>query len=257
MSPSAGNRTSRPESSRAPATTTAPRKPRVLLITDSLGVPRAVPSPVPAETAWPYQVSHTLSDRFDFYYILFPGLHTGMIREMLTKQLPAYAPDIILTQVGIVDCAARALGENERKAVQRLPGFLRTPILWFVRRHYARLVRWRRLAYVRPEAFRATWEQLAAAFPDAVFRILPIAPSCASYRERNPLIDERIRTYNAILSEVWGDCLLQDLYDRADPERLFLEDNHHLSPYGQAIVAARVETELRTLADGMEDTPHV
>lgn len=220
---------------------------KLLFLTDSLGLPRRQPESVVDHNTWPYRTAIELRDSFDAYFYLFAGLHTRMAVAHLRNQLGAFTPDCLVLQIGIVDCAPRAITEMERRILDHAPGFFSRPLHRLVRRNYSRLIRARRLAYVPSEEFRHNLTTLRDYFSAANFLVVPIGPANAQYQKQNPLLAEAIHKYNAILGEVFADGLLSDTYSDTDPESLFMSDNHHLSLEGHRVVATAVQRRLQLM----------
>ena len=217
---------------------------RVLLLTDSLSIPRLKPEKASSSEVWSYRLSSSLKDRADFLFYTATGLHTSALMSNLENQLGAFEPDIIVAQVGIVDCSPRTMKENERKVVARLPQLVRKPLLNFIRRNYDEIIRRRNIAYVSPEQFEQNWRKLKDYFQGCEFIIIPIAPASRGYTQKNPLIEQNILAYNEILSRVFGGSYFEAAYQGADTEQLFMSDNHHLSRSGHAFLLERLQEEL-------------
>ncbi len=215
-------------------------KKRALIITDSLGLPRLKPSPVLGHEVWVNILVKELNDKYDFYLATIAGLHTGMIVNNLENQMGAFSPDIIVMQVGIVDCAPRALKENERKIIERLPPTCKSIILGFIRKHYSRIVNFRNTTYITSNDFEQNIKTLKKYYSDSQFLIIPIAPANSEYQKKNPLINGSILIYNGILEKQFGDSFLKNTYCDCNIEKVYLEDNYHLSIYGNMYLASKM-----------------
>lgn len=224
------------------------RRPKLLFLTDSLGEPRLSPEPIYDDQVWPRLVASHVDKRYDCYFFSRPGLHTGGMRENLAVQLGAYRPDIIALQIGIVDCSPRAMRENERKVIARLPGPLRTTALRLIRENYARLIAWRDITYVSEPSFRENLDALRAHFVEARFIALPIGLANTAYKQRNPLIERNITRYNQALADVFGADYVAETFDGVDIEQFYLSDNHHLSARGHQVYADAVMRRLDALS---------
>lgn len=217
---------------------------KILLLTDSLGVPRTAPEPLSDDACWVYRLLDEVQGRFRVRLSMVPGLDSDQLLAMARLYHAAIAPDIVVLQVGIVDCYPRALRRGELRLVQRLPAPLSRWIHALLRRFHARIVAWRDIRYVPPERFRRNLEAVAALFPGASFRVLPIAPATAEYRRKNPLVEASIARYNALLAEVFGAGFLRGCYEGVEPEAVVTSDNHHLSASGHQRVLDAVRRAL-------------
>lgn len=217
---------------------------KVLFLTDSLGLPRLLPEPVYDDQVWTSMVAEELRDSFSFFYYTNAGLHTSAIVSTLNNQLGAFRPDVIVFQVGIVDCAPRSMKENERKVLERLPKLLREPIKKRIKTNYGSIVLKRDITYVSREAFENNLKLIKKFYERTEFVVIPIAPATEGYIEKNPLICRNIDDYNAILHRIFGDKFCDDLWSASDIDHLFLSDHHHLSVSGNEHLSLHVVSEL-------------
>ncbi|MBF0171711.1 MAG: SGNH/GDSL hydrolase family protein [Nitrospinae bacterium] len=204
------------------------------------------PFPVYASDVWLYRVARETVAVVEPYYYVQPGLHTTMMVNALDNQLGAFAPEVVVLQVGIVDASPRALSEIERKVIARLPGFVQRLTHAFVRKSYARLITTRKITYVSPERFAANLDRIKQVFAPARFVVVPIGVPNEGYRRKNPLIEQNVARYNGLLAEAFGPDLLTDIFE-GDVERFYTPDHHHLSAEGHAAVAASVVRRLNGL----------
>ena len=195
---------------------------------------------------WVNQVARSLEGLVDPYFYTVAGLHSKDLVFSLGVQLGGFDADIVVVQLGIVDCAPKALRENERKLVLRLPGPLRRLIHGFLRRNYARIVQWRDLTYVSEGRFTENLESFRNHFKGCRFVVVPIAPPNRGYQLKNPLIERNINNYNRVLERVFPEEFAGEAFAGADPNVLFVSDHHHLSIQGHAAVASAVTARVRS-----------
>ena len=217
---------------------------RLLFLTDSLGYPRYYSGSSP-DLVWPYKVRDALSVSSDLklYFDMKPGRDTKSLMSEYDKHISAYEPDMVVLQVGIVDCAPRALKRSELQVALRIPIFSKV-IHKLVKHYYIPLVKLRKITYVSPKSFKKNLELLKHKMKGASFIVLPIAPANNAYIQSNPLISEYIDKYNRILSEVFLEQYQSSVYENEEIDKLFLEDNHHLSNFGHEVVASFVIKKL-------------
>lgn len=211
---------------------------KILLLSDSLGLPRLTPEAVLADETWTYRLA-ALRPQHRYYYHCIGGLTTEAAVQHLGGVLGAYRPDVLIVQLGIVDCYPRALTRQEVSVVSRLPA-LGPMVHRYVRRNYSSIVARRRIAYVALEDFIRHSTTLRAHFAEAALLAVPIAPPNEAYQRKNPLVKTQVERYNQAIAAVYGDGYLGSLYAGADMAKLFLSDNYHLSAYGHELVAARL-----------------
>ena len=231
-----------------------PPKSRALFITDSLGLPRLVPERVTADEVWTTRVAKALSRDFAFFYYTRGGMHSGGLNADLNVHVAAFEAEVVILQVGIVDCAPRALSENEAKVALRLPGPLGRFVHAVVRRYYGQIIRARDIAYVSEREFEENLSAVRRAFGAAEFVVVPIGSPNTAYKRKNPLIARNVGRYNDVLVSVFGNGVLSGLFDGLELERTFVSDNHHLSPSGHAHVAQGVIARLEQLRE-QHDSP--
>ncbi|TDF81198.1 hypothetical protein [Pseudomonas sp. H9] len=203
----------------------------VLIITDSLGLPRVKPERIADDECWVYRLQDLFNQRLKFRTICTPGMDTRQLLVASRDYHQAINPDLVILQVGIVDCYPRALKRGEVSLIKRLPKTLNMMLHKLVKRHYGYLIKRRKIQYVGATEFRNNLLEVRKIFPGSQFRIVPIAPPCSDYRAKNPLIEIAVNNYNKIFMDLFGSEVLADCYaDSGD--RIFMSDNHHLNTTG-------------------------
>lgn len=214
---------------------------KVLVITDSLGLPRPEPELLMDEDCWSHKIAKL--DGIDVYHYMRGGYSTKKLAKELKGYLSGYKPDIILLQIGIVDCAPRALGSLELKLISKIPVISKW-IHFLVKKYRAEIIRRRKITYVPPSKFEKNLTKFKQHFEGADIFALPIAPANKSYIAHSPGIEKNIVDYNEILKRLFTEL---NPYENTDPERIFMIDNHHLNKYGHLVVYERVANFLDTL----------
>ncbi|WP_210643497.1 hypothetical protein [Pseudomonas sp. Tri1] len=221
----------------------------VLMLTDSLGLPRVQPECVSDDECWVYRLQDTFSHVFKFRAICTPGMDTRQLLVASRNYHQAIKPDLVILQVGIVDCYPRALRRSELSIIMRLPRMLNTLLHQQVKRHYGYLIKRRRIQYVGAAEFKENLQSVRDLFPGAQFRIVPIAPPCSDYKAKNPLIESAVTSYNGILTDLFGAEVLGSCYAEGG-DRLFMNDHHHLNATGHTQVYNSVSQALCEFLDG-------
>jgi hypothetical protein len=207
---------------------------KVLVITDSLGLPRAEPELLLDEDCWTHRLSKL--NNIDVYHYMRGGYSTRNLRKDLNAYLKGYKPNLVLLQIGIVDCAPRAMGRLELKLISKIP-LISTLIHFLVKKYRAEIIRRRKVTYVKPSKFESNLLKVKAHFESADIFALPIAPANRAYIAHSPGVEENITEYNKILSRLFK---VIDPYDTANPEDIFMSDNHHLNKYGHTVVFNKI-----------------
>lgn len=203
---------------------------KLLVITDSLGLPRPVPELLLDEDCWSHKLSRL--DGFDVYHYMRGGYSTKKLSKELTGYLSGYKPDVILLQIGIVDCAPRALGSLELKLTSKIPVISKW-IHFLVKKYRAEIIKRRKITYVPPSKFEKNLTEFKQHFADAHIFAVPIAPANKSYIAHSPGIEKNIVDYNDILQRLFT---IVNPYENIDVERIFMVDNHHLNKYGHLVL---------------------
>jgi len=167
----------------------------VLAMTDSLGMPR---EGVDYRDTW----IHKLRASSSCEIIALTQRAATTDRLQNTEMLEAYNPDVVVTQLGVVDCAPRYMNRIERSLIRPLPVIkvVYKPLL-----KRCRLRRPRR-SYVSPPEFRENLDdyyQRAATLGTDVYSIV-IAPPSSLFIQANPQIEQEVVRYNEIYKTIAG-----------------------------------------------------
>lgn len=220
---------------------------KVLILTDSLGLPRVSPTLIDDDQCWTYRLADYASGRFKFRVFSVPGMDSNQLLSLVRNYYSAIKPDIVVLQVGIVDCYPRAIKKGELSLLLRMPGTVSRFVHRLVKRFYARLIVFRGIRYVSPASFEANLQALSSAFDGARILVVPIAPPSAAYRARNPRIAPSVEEYNQLLKRHFPAGYLGNCYPANAAEVIFMSDNHHLNETGNGLVFCAVKRELDSL----------
>lgn len=220
---------------------------KVLVLTDSLGLPRMSPAMISDDQCWTYRLADHYAGRFRFRNVSVPGMDSNQLLSLAKDYYAAIKPDIVVVQVGIVDCYPRAIKKAELSILLRLPSAISCAVHRLVKRFYARLIALRGIRYVPPAVFRANLQALSEIFEGARIMVVPIAPPSKDYQAKNPRISSSVDEYNALLSSLFTDGFLQECYPQGAAATIFLSDNHHLNAAGNGLVFEAVKKQLDAL----------
>ena len=207
-------------------------KKRIVILSDSLALPRDTPEVTLVEDTYPY----LLKEKYDVYQFSKGG---GVIRELREQAhyYRQYHPDIVILQSGIVDCAPRAYSYREEKVFELFR------IIRVIRRILSNTITTRKLRSIRRKVwtpantFKKECESIIAQFPEAQCFAISIIPASVEYEKLVPGVSKNIERYNKILKEAFGKRLI-DL--TCLPKECIMSDYHHLSKSGQTYVAERI-----------------
>jgi hypothetical protein len=215
-------------------------KKKILVITDSLGLPRTEPQSVNDSEAWPHMLANHVEH--EVYTFTRGGATSSDIVRELGGYLGAYTPDIVIVQIGIVDCAPRALTRRELKVVSVLP-VIGKLVNRVVKRFRKNIVMARKITYTNKNEFKLNVELIKEAFNNSEVYFVSILSALEDYEEYNPGVSDNIADYNKILGEQ-GNYISP--YRPENLDAITMSDFHHLNKNGHKIVFNAVLKELTT-----------
>jgi len=234
---------------------------KIVVMADSLAMPREGETNVAYETTYPYLLDQWLRQRFGSQAPLVS--ERGMRRRTIEYVLDEWyelvdlrKTDVVVVHVGIVDCAPRVFLRRERQFVENLrPGFLRRFILDYVHRHRRAVVNMRKKVYVPPERFNALVGQVMAKAKASELRslvIVNIITPPAEMDERSPGFIRNVGIYNEILrthAEANGAHLIDidRLIKEAGGVEQLTVDGIHINEAGHKMLAQEIEKHVLSL----------
>ncbi|WP_342764977.1 SGNH/GDSL hydrolase family protein [Halosegnis rubeus] len=167
--------------------------------------------------------------------------------------LERYDPDIVVTQLGIVDCAPRYSNNIERRLFRSFPSRLTKRYMAVMKRVRARKAR---RSYVSVEDFRSylnDYYERAMSNDITVYSII-IAPPSSTFIDSNPRIESETNRYNKIYESVTrkydGVCLINP-YQQVRNVDAIMVDNEHPNPGGHDLI---YESVAKALSNTTTDT---
>lgn len=204
---------------------------RLLIITDSLGLPRDKPEETFYENTYPFLLSN-------HYQVFQCSIGGATIKELVDQAhyYKQYKPDIVILQSGIVDCSPRAYTKNEEwfwglcsctKAIRKLLSMTITT---------RRLRRIRKRVWTKESKYKEECNRYIALFPDSQCYVLSIIASPAS-ETVNPGMFSNVGKYNRLLKN-----LFKEKYINLEemPVSGIMSDYHHLNSEGHLYVAEAI-----------------
>ena len=179
-------------------------------------------------------------------YIFINGLETSMLRTEINVRLKQFLPDMIILQVGIVDCAPRALTKTQMAVISRM-GFAGKVLHKFITKHYAAITSRRNITYTSQERFHQNLRYLRDEFANIPVFAIAIGRPNEGYVRKSPKIAQRTTQYNEIIKSTFGTTFI-DPYENLSINTLnniYMTDFHHLNQLGHEIVASKVVEKLR------------
>jgi predicted dehydrogenase len=236
---------------------------RIAAIADSLAMARAEPVLIRWEDTWPARLGEELRSAGVVAEVINCGARARTADQLLDSEFEEHVvfkrPDVVIVQVGIVDCAPRIFSKRERTLLNRsfVPGRFRD---WIVRRRSARRQAILRGAhplhkvYTPPERFAECLQAFGAKLAGMAHRprliVLPIVCDPDVMNEKSPGHHDNVVRYNALLRSfavaagsdwIEPEAMIRDFEVTAS----FASDGYHLSVSGSAR-CARVLAALLT-----------
>jgi lysophospholipase L1-like esterase len=200
---------------------------KVLVLTDSLALPRERPEYCNFESTWPQLVSK----HFKLHQISIGG---GTISD-LCRQLEyhkLFDPDIIIIQSGIVDCAPRTLSLFELDVIQKIP-FLGKRLLRLIQSRSSLVRKHRNIVYTKHNAFNDSIRKIKLYFPNKKIYGISILLPNRNYESKVPGITSKVNLYNTILQNSFKD----DFIDiKSLPSMGVMSDYIHLNAIGHEYI---------------------
>jgi len=209
---------------------------RILLVTDSLGLPR---EDVAIDKTWTYLFIKKYKEHHEIFTFLRRSLTTDLIISMRKDIFEFFNPDMVIIQVGIVDCTRRALPKLGTAILSHLP--FSEVIRKFISKNHYFLTKLYELHYVKPDRFRRN-VKLINSYANKNMKIiyLKIAEPGEYISDKVYNIKKDIDFYNSILleeSECNENVFLIDPYkNKRVEEFISKKDGHHLNELGNKLV---------------------
>lgn len=199
---------------------------RVLIITDSLGVPR---SNIPVEKTWTYQFMYRYSTQGHVFYTMTKhGLYSS---QLDFEQISDINPDLVICQIGIVDCVRRTMSNFTLKVVSHIP-LVRNVIHKIVKKYHYKITSVIETHRCSPDLFNKNIQKLCDICKNIYF--IRIADAGLALKKQVYNCQSDIDRYNSILKE-HGKII--DPYNGKNADEYLLEDDgHHLNDLGNSLV---------------------
>ncbi|MCK6601706.1 MAG: hypothetical protein L6Q77_07755 [Bacteroidetes bacterium] len=171
---------------------------RILVLTDSLGLPRSFPAVVKVENTWVNQ----LTQHHEVVAFSYGG---GTIDQLFSQveYLKLYNPDFVLIQAGIVDCAPRALSKIENIIINNYNITKRIFSKIFSESDLVALRRVRKKTYTPLNKFEYFVDRFIQQFGSRLYWI-GILPPLQGYEKKVPGITKNVAQYNRLLEVKLG-----------------------------------------------------
>lgn len=222
-------------------------RPRVLAIGDSLSIPRASST---YEDTWLYKLKKAHPE-WDIISLCEGGRTTDclLLERAATGMncLSLYCPDVVIVQLGIVDCAPRLFPPNSRleKLLRRTPDVISKHVVGWVKKNRGRKAEY---AYVPPAKFQSNLEKYFAKCAEVGVKLVVVV-AIAHPDERmilkTPTIISTIEKYNATFQYMEKTYefvhVVNPLGSDVCNALLYEEDGYHFNATAHDLVFASLE----------------
>ncbi|PKO98497.1 MAG: hypothetical protein CVU13_10085 [Bacteroidetes bacterium HGW-Bacteroidetes-8] len=201
-------------------------KKRILIIGDSLALPRVHPEKVEYRETWPELLKNT--GKFEIIQLSIGG---GTIVDIF-DQLSYYKyfqTDIIVIQLGIVDCAPRALTQFELKLFQSNKLFSLI-LSRFLPINFLRRIR--NISYVDLYKFCEFYEKMILQFKNCYVINVGILPIPIDYEKKLAGITKNQFKYNTAIKSISQKYGCYYIDSELMPLNGIMTDYHHLNSKG-------------------------
>lgn len=209
---------------------------KILILTDSLGLPRNRPEKCEFEETWPI----LLKNESRQIHQVSIGAATSQVLLRQTTYQKGFNPDIVFLQVGVVDCAPRFMSNKELDFTGALGAFGKS-IRFLFNRKWIRKIR--KISYINEVEFKKNMLEINNAFACPTVAI-GILPASLQYEKILPGIIEKSFTYNKILEETMAHYIKSE--GVADVDGV-MSDFHHLNKNGHYYIFKKIEEFLSKL----------
>lgn len=208
---------------------------KILIFTDSLGLPRPNPEVVDYNETWIF----LLSQKYNIHQISVGGGELTILSAQI-EYAKMFNPDFVIVQSGIVDCAPRALTKTESRILNKyklsrniLKLILTNKTLNFLRKY-------RKAVYTDKIVFERHVLKFLNSFGLKLYWI-GIIPATKEYEEMIPGISKKINEYNLLLKK----HLKSNFIDMTDIEaNCLMSDFIHLSKKGHEYIDKKISNVL-------------
>ena len=227
---------------------------KVVILADSLALPREGADDIPYEATYPFLLEQRLRRycRAESPVIMERGMRRRTIEYVLDEWFELVElrrPHLVILHVGIVDCAPRIFLRRERQFIENLRwARLRDFVLAFVHKHRALIIRLRPRVYVPLESFERLVDQVVDKARQLriplVFVNIVSPPD--EIENRSPGFQQNVRLYNQVLtSKANGTAVqlidLNSLSAQRSRSKLLTGDGIHLTREGHLLLACELE----------------
>lgn len=216
---------------------------KVLILTDSLSLPRTKPEQVDYYQTWPRLLEKKMPGEYVSIGI-GGGTSTDIVNQG-TIYYEAIHPDVVIVQSGIVDCAPRGYTKFELSLIRKtaLSRYLMFKVVGV-----DKMRTMRKVTYTPIGNFQANVKKMSKQFSYAKLCWLGIAPAKDVYEKQLPGVTENIKRYNQVLKDMSASSGFTYIPMDEFPLEGFMSDHHHFNELGHSWVSEKIKSVLQVTA---------
>ncbi|WP_144281543.1 SGNH/GDSL hydrolase family protein [Chryseobacterium echinoideorum] len=202
---------------------------KILIFSDSLPLAREFPETTLFHETWPELLKK------EGYLIHQVSIGAATSTDILTQVSyhKTFQPDLIIIQVGIVDCAPRFATKFEMEILRKIPKMIGAKIIKNINNPKWRAKR--NISYVNIYQFRNNLKHISQSFPNTQLVFLTILPANDEYEKLLPGVKRKIELYNDAIKN----------YNHIDLSKVPLEaimsDHFHINPKGHLFIYNKIK----------------
>lgn len=197
---------------------------RILLLTDSLSLPRSKPEFCSLDKTYPELLRR--ANNFVCNIAIGGASSTDLVKQIFYFEGMTF--DYIFIQSGIVDCTPRFLKRTELKVLRSIP-IIGNNIIGILNKKWIRNIR--TITYTTPKKYKENIQKFIDGFPNQKVYFIGILPGNIAYEQSVKNITKRINQYNSILKNSGNYISMENI-----PNEGIMSDHHHLTEVGHAYI---------------------
>lgn len=223
---------------------------RILVFTDSLGMPRRG---TPVESTWTDRLLSHWKNKSLIYFKNGRGYTSNNLLYEL-DEITFLKPNITILQLGICDCTRRGVPPKIEKWIRMIP-YLRRFLLKYIKENNFKFTKIFDYRYISMDQFKENIQTSINRITEikSSMLIIAIAPPGDHMIENVFNIEEDVKTFNAVLSEL-ANCnnnvtFINPYEGKVAKEIVVDYDGHHLSENGHDLVFRKINDSIFNLTN--------
>jgi hypothetical protein len=218
---------------------------KVMILADSCALPRGFPeeSRTAFEETYPYLLQKQLPDA-TFYQFCMGGISTPDLLGQAIAYFDRWEPEIIVVQVGIVDCRPEPVSNFLRVMLNEFTFLQRFKLLIYKPSVMKRLIKLKTRSRLTPNQYKRNIKKLQSVFPDSKIFWMEISTTASGgYEEHRPGVLARIAEFNSVIKSALPDGFVP-VHDKLSAANGISADHLHFNRAGHAIVFETLKTRI-------------